>query len=417
MGKLTMSIKESNQLGILERLKKGEITQLAAAKQLGITDRQVRNKLKRFTREGAKGIVHKLRGKPSNNGFDPALKEQILKLIRDHYSDFGPTLATEYLLDRHGIKITRETLRSFMVKGGIWQVRKQRIHHHKWRERRACFGQLVLFDGSEHAWLEDRSPVSTLLLYIDDATSNILWGAFTNGESTRNVMLVSQEYFVRYGLPEEVYTDRGCVYKVNVHNPDNEQVTQFGRALAELNINLIHALSPQAKGRIERCFKTLQDRLIKELRFANISTLEEANHYLQNVYIPRHNTKFAVRARQENNAHRPIPDHLNDILCTKSVRILQNDFTMSYCNRIFQLHDQQQAFLKPKESITVLEHLDGTIKLSVRKISLNFDEISHKKILIKKPVNTDKRVNNRANASHPWRKGYQNLSDGHLRNY
>lgn len=408
MGYITMSIKESQQLGILQRLKNGEIMQKQAARELGLGPRQVRNKLKRFLINGAAAIVHRLRNRPSNNQFDFVIKKQVLELIAERYPDFGPTFAAEQLQRQHAISINAETLRNFMVKAGLWRVKKQGIKHRKWRERKAQFGQLVLFDGSPHLWLEDRGPYCTLLLYIDDATSCILAAAFAHGESTKNAMTISKEYFEHYGLPEGIYTDRGSVFKVSINNPDDDKITQFHRALTELNIKLIRARSPQAKGRVERCFQTLQDRLVKELRLANICSIKEANRYLKEIYIPNHNTKFGVSARQKGDTHCKEPANLSDILCIKTTRNLNQDFTVKYRNRLFQLLSAQQAVIRPKESITIQENLDGKIKLSIRGIWLNFDEIKQRPTKPKICKANDKIM--RPAAKHPWRDSYKNIA-------
>lgn len=407
MGQITMSIKECNQIGVLQQLKKGKIMLKQAARELGLSDRQIRNKLKRFLQGGELAIVHRLRGRPSNNQTEPTFKKQVLELIESKYRDFGPTFAAEQLQQNHDITINDETLRNLMIGASLWQVKKQRVRHRKWRERRAQFGQMAQFDGSLHLWLENRGPACTLLLYIDDATGTILAAAFVYGESTKNAMAVSKDYFTRYGLPEDIYTDRGGVYKVNINNPNDERITQFQRALTELNINLIHAHSPQAKGRIERCFKTLQDRLVKELRLANICSLDEANRYLQEIYIPRHNAQFAVVPRQAEDAHRRTKANFDDTLCIKTERVLNQDFTLQYRNRFFQLHAEQRAVIRPTESITIQENVDGKIKLSIRGIWLNFDEIKERPAKPQKISSVNNKIW-RPSPNHPWKKWVQN---------
>lgn len=404
MGQITMSIKESNQLSVLQQLKKGTISQVRAAHELGITTRQIRNKLQRFLQEGTRAIVHRLRGRPSNNQTDPSLKKEMLQLIKSNYSDFGPTLAAEQLRDCHGIAIHAETLRRFMIKSGLWHAKKQRPRHRKWRERKARLGDMVQFDGSPHNWLEDRGPRCTLLLFIDDATSRILWGIFCDGESYKNVMQVSKEYFTRYGLPLAIYTDKGGVFKVNINNEEDERITQFERALAEIRIEHIHARSPQAKGRVERCFETLQDRLIKGLRLADINTIQEANHYLQEIYIPKHNTLFAVNAKETGDSHRPVTINLDDVLCIKLKRFLHADFTVRYCNNLFQLENKQKVVLRPKDFINVRDHLNGTIEFELRGTKLNFTTIDRPSEKPKKICSKYKNKINRPASNHPWRK-------------
>jgi transposase InsO family protein len=404
MGQITMSIKESNQVSILENLKRGTITQVQAAEQMGITDRQIRNKLRRFLSGGISAIVHRLRGKPSNNRTDPALQKRTLALVKNNYKDFGPTLAAEMLQEQHGIVIHAETLRNLMIKGGLWHVKAKRPYHRQWRERRAQFGHMVQLDGSPHKWLEERGPAATLLLFIDDATSKILWASFVSGESYENIMSVTKEYFIRHGLPLELYTDRGRVFKVNIHNEENDRITQFGRALKELNIRHIHARSPQAKGRVERCFRTLQNRLIKKLRIAGINTLAEANRYLQEIYLPEHNAKFAVTARQEGDSHRTCTANLDNILCLKSMRVLNADFTLRYRSKLLQIHKNQKVVVRPKESIMVYDYFKDNIQLNVRGTWLEFHSIDQRPAKEPKIVERKEYVYHRVPANHPMRR-------------
>jgi len=404
---ITMSKKEYNSISIFEKLKNGEILQKSAAKQLGLTSRQVRNKYKRYISEGPKGLVHLTRGKASKRRLEEDLVNKIVELITSNYSDFGPTFAAEILEKNHGIKANKETLRKIMITGGIWKPKKRKRKQRVRRERRECFGELVQFDGSIHDWLENRGPNCTLLLYIDDATSTILWAKFCSGESTKNVMEVSKEYFERYGRPVSVYTDHGSVYKVNVGNKDGDKLTQFGRALKELDIELIHANSPEAKGRVERCFGTLQDRLIKELRLEGINNIADANRYLQTIFIPKHNKKRSVPPKCKDNLHKDIKGfNLDYSLCIREKRTLANDYTIQYKTRIFQLALQQKAVIRPKEIITVREHLNGQISLWIRGHNLNFYEIEKRVKTIKKAQHKY----NKPAKNHPWKRGHKTIT-------
>jgi len=406
MGNITMSRKEYNSISIFEKLKNGEILQKSAAKQLGITPRQVRNKYKRYILDGPKGLVHSTRGKPSKKRLKADLVSEIIELIASNYSDFGPTFAAEVLETNHSIKISKETLRKTMILAGIWKPKARKKKQRVRRERRDCVGELVQFDGSVHDWLEKRGPRCTLLLYIDDATSMILWAKFCSGENTKDVMEVSREYFESYGRPVSIYTDHGSVYKVNVGNEDGDKLTQFGRALKELDIELIYANSPEAKGRVERCFGTLQDRLVKELRMEGIDNIAEANRYLQKVFIPKHNKKRSVSPKCRDNLHRSIKGFsLNYSLCIREKRTLGNDYTIQYKRHIFQLTSQQKAVIRPKEIITVMEHLNGRVSLWIRGYSLNFYEIEERVKNIKKAQHKY----NKPAEDHPWKRSYKSI--------
>ncbi len=266
-----------------------------------------------------------------------------------------------------------------MMKYDIWNVKARKIKHRIRRPRKNCFGIMIQLDGSPHDWFEGRAPKCTLLAFIDDATSKVVWLEFAKSESLGGVMKASWNYFNAYGLPSSFYTDYGSVFSVNTNNPERDKITQFERAMKELDIEVIHARSPQAKGRVERLFKTLQDRLPKELRLRNISSREEANNFLREIYISEHTAKFAVEAADSTNVHRPINGiNLDTSLCIKERRILQNDFTITYQKRIFQLGAQQQTIIRPKETITIKKHLDGSITLSIRKVDLYFKEIKQR---------------------------------------
>jgi len=238
-------------------------------------------------------------------------------------------------------------------------------------------GLMIQLDGSPHDWFEGRGPCCTLLVFIDDATSQILWLEFVESESYQGVMNATKNYIQKYGCPHEFYVDFGKVFSVNLNNKERVKKTQWERALEELSIKVTHARSPQAKGRVERANKTLQDRLIKELRLAGISSIEAANRFFQEGdFIVRHNKKFAVPAAHSGDAHRPVCQYnLDDIFCLRYTRVLMNDFTILFNKRIFQLDRNQQAIIRPRDAITVTVHLNKTITLSIRSIKLCFNEI------------------------------------------
>jgi len=267
-----------------------------------------------------------------------------------------------------------------MIQENIWQRKPRRLKHRKRRERRIMIGLMVQLDGSPHDWFEGRGPYCTLLVFIDDATSKILWLEFVESESYQGVMQATKNYIQAHGRPHEFYVDHGSVFKVNLNNAERIKKTQWERALDELNINIIHAHSPQAKGRVERANQTLQDRLIKEMRLAGIASIEAANSFIkESNFIEYHNQRFAVPAAQLGNAHRSSKQYkLDDIFCLRDTRVLMNDYTIRFNNRIFQLNNQQKTIIRPKDDITVVTRLNGSISLRIRKITLIFQEIKER---------------------------------------
>lgn len=404
-----MSQKEVDQIGIFEKLQAKELKQGAAARVLGITTRQVRRKLRAYRQSGSISLAHSARGKPGNHQLSAELKTLAVGLVREKYPDFAPTFAAEKLLELHGVKIGKETLRGLMIEAGLWVPKVLRQGEvHQWRARRACRGELVQLDGSYHLWFEDRGELCCLLAFIDDATSEIVWAEFVKSESTESLMQATLHYLTKEGRPVSLYTDRGGVYKVNIHNEEGALTTQYERALSELSIGLIHARSPQAKGRVERLFGTLQDRLVKELRLAGISTMAEANIFLQQTYLPVHNTKFAVPPQETTDLHRSIAEYdLPAVLCVKETRVLQSDWCLSYQNRWLQLDKCQSTILAKREKITVSHYLDGSLHLSVRNIKLTFKELLTRPTKqVPKPHPKQPRVWLAPPANHPWRQPY-----------
>lgn len=371
-----MSKHEIDQISIFENLKERKIKQKVASKFLNLGLRQIQRKLKNYRQSGARGLIHGNRGKPSNRQLDPTLIVKALDLIENHYPDFAPTFASEKLEEIHGLVINRETLRIKMIEAGLWLSKRKKITHRAWRERKAHLGELVQFDGSPHAWLEDRAPKCTMLAFIDDATSNILHMELAREETTKDSMKATKSYLEKHGRPLEFYVDRGKVFKVNIHNPDDDKITQYRQSLNELNIKVVYARSPQAKGRIERLFGTLQDRLVKELRLRKINTIDEANSYITKEYIAKHNQKFAIEPREKQNLHRTVEGFdLDEIFTQKEERILTNDFTITYHHKWYQLVKKQPTLVFPKDTITILKYLDGNIKFKLRSVFLNLEPI------------------------------------------
>lgn len=377
MGNFIMSAKEIKQVSIFEQLQRKEISQKNAAILMGLSERQVRRKLKSFKSQGLVGLAHKNRGNIGKNRWDQKQEALAIELLRSDWVGFGPTFTAEKLQEYHGIKVSRETLRNAMIKHGLWAVNARKIQHRKRRERKACFGIMIQLDGSPHDWFEGRGQKCTLLVFIDDATSKIVWLEFAESESLEAVTQSTRNYFEYYGIPNLFYVDYGSVFSVNTNNPDREKITQYERMMKELGVKMIHARSPQAKGRVERSNKTHQDRLVKELRLRNISNIDEANVFLHEDYMERHNLKFAKAPADSTNVHRSAKNiNLDTIMCVKEERILNNDFTIVFNKRIFQLEEEQRTIIRPKNHITVNAHMNGAITLSIRKTELNFKELS-----------------------------------------
>lgn len=343
--RVLMSTKELRRLHVIQQVVERKLTQVYAAQLLGLSDRQIRRLVRRVRREGARGLVHRSRGRPSNRAIDRRTKARILRRYEVRYSDFGPTLAAEKLAERNGMTLSHETLRLWLLQAGITHFRRRRRPHRRWRERKAHRGELVQIDGSHHAWLEGRGPASVLMGYIDDATGTV-FARFYEYEGTLPALDSFTRYIRRHGIPLRVYVDRHTTYKSPGEPTLEEQLqgrgpqSQFERALAELGVEVLHAHSPQAKGRIERLFGTFQDRLIKELRLAAIATILAANRFLEG-YLPTYNRRFAVAAVGASDLHRPIPPgvDLQSVLCLKTWRALRNDCTVAYNGQLYQVYD------------------------------------------------------------------------------
>lgn len=415
MGNFIMSKKEREQIYIFNKLANKEISQVAAAQALNFSTRWVREKFKRFKQESDRGLVHKNRGRQSNKKWKKDHETTAIKLLQNEFKGFGPTFAAEKLLTLYGIKVSSETLRKAMIRNKIWFAKNYHPKHRVRRERSTCLGLMVQLDGSPHAWFEDRGSSCTLLVFIDDATSKLLWLEFANSEAYESVLPATHKYILKYGIPASFYVDYGGVFSVNNNNEERDKKTQFERACNELGIRVIHASSPQAKGRVERSNKTLQDRLVKEMRLRGISTIEAANQFAQKEFLEHHNMKFAIQAKEPQNAHKAaVGYNLNNIFCLKEKRIVQNDFTLTYNKQIFQLSKQQLAVVRPKDEVQIYEHFDGTITLWLRKIKLNFTKINMRPTKTIQEEQQSQIIHiYKSRSNHPWRKypactNYQN---------
>lgn len=342
MGWVMMSERELNRVEVLAQVDDGRLSVDNAANMLSVTRRQIFRLLKRYRQDGASAIRHKSRGRAPNNQFHKARRDYALAVIKEQYPDFGPTLAAEMLAEHHGFKVSRETVRKWMVEDGIWLSRKQRRQFHQPRLRRECFGELIQIDGSDHRWFEDRAPPCTLLVLIDDATSTLMELRFVKSESTFSYFEALESYLHVHGRPVAFYSDKHTVFRVAKEDAKGgARITQFGRALSELNIEILCANSSQAKGRVERANRTLQDRLVKELRIAGISDMEAGNAYLRG-FKERHNAKFAKAPAKPDNLHRALnvePDRLANVLCWRENRRVSQQLAFAYERKRIMLEE------------------------------------------------------------------------------
>jgi len=361
---LVMKQKELARVHIIQQNIKGQIKQIEAAELLGLSDRQVRRIVRRVEAEGSRGVIHRLRGRESRKRIRVEIRERVLGLCRSVYKGFGPVFASEKLAERDGIRVSDETLRKWLhAEGMMERTRKQRPHR-QWRERKRRFGEMVQLDGSHHAWLEDRGPVCVLMGYIDDATGK-KYGRFYEYEGTMPALDSLKRYIRRYGIPGSVYVDRHGTYQAKSRESIQEQLADkraqsaFEKAAERLEIKVIHAQSAPAKGRIERSFRTDQDRLVKELRLQNISTLAQANQFLEG-YWGRHNRRFSVAPVEAEDFHRPIGVGVNlgALLSVQTERAVRNDGTIAYGGRWYQLLERNVG-----KKVAVEERPEGKLRI------------------------------------------------------
>jgi len=367
MGDILMSEKEIYRYEILEKVKKRELELSKAAIFLGLGYRQTKRIWASYKKEGKKGLISKKRGKQSNRKMAQEKENKIIKLIHERYPDFGSTFAAEKLLEKHDIKVSKEKLRQLYIQEGLHRPRKkQQIRAYQRRTRRSQEGEMVQIDGSPHAWFEDRAPPCCLIISVDDATSKIKAARFEEQETTNGYFRLKKSYIEKHGLPLSLYSDRYGVFRVN-QGKNRTKKTQFARAMEELNIELICANSPQAKGRIERTFGTLQDRLVKELRLNHISTIEEANRFLSS-FLKDYNTRFGCCAAYPLDAHRILPQNinLNHILCRKETRKISKQLEVQYHNKILQIQAPERVRSLRGRQVVIMETLDGEILITFK---------------------------------------------------
>ena len=370
-----MSDKEIQRLAVLQDVRDQRITQVRAAELLNLSTRQITRLLQKFNQGGLAALSHASRGQPGHHHHDESLKSECLSIISEHLLGFGPTLAHEKLSSMFGLNIPVETVRRWMTANELWIPRSKRLKRpYQPRYNRDCFGELIQIDGSYHDWFEGRASKCCLLVYIDDATGKLLHLRFCEAETSFDYMLSTRAYIEQYGKPLAFYSDKHSVFRVNQKTCQDVQLTQFGRVLNELNIDIIFANSPQAKGRVERANRTLQDRLIKEMRLEGIGSVAEANAWLP-CFIEHFNQKFAKCARNPKNLHRPLTESttdLDDIFTWQEPRKVTKNLTITYDKCIYLLEPTPQNHKLVGQYILFLEYPDGTIAIMHEGRKLNY---------------------------------------------
>jgi hypothetical protein len=411
MGELRLSSKERIRLELLGRVKRKEITVVRAAELAGVSVRQMRRLWKRFGKKGDAGVVHRLRGRKSNNRMTDRVRSAVLKLYREKYHDFGPTFACEKLAG-DGHEVSPTTLTRLLKGAGLWEPRRRRGKHRSRRQRRSCIGQLVQMDGSEHDWFEGRGDRCVLMVMIDDATNKTL-ARFYRRENLDAAWDVFGRWADAYGLPRALYVDRAGIYRAE-REPTGEEllsgtkpVTQFGRAMVELGVELILAHSPQAKGRVERRNGLLQDRLVKEMRLRKIGSIEAANAYLDSDYLASLNTDYTVDPADPADGHRPIPAdvRLDEILCEQQQRTVGQDWCVRWDNGYLQIDKKHESLDLAGKRVLVKQKRDGTLLLEYQSSALTWAHVAERpeatKPQPKPPIKNNKKWT--PAASHPWR--------------
>ncbi len=411
-----MSKKELSRVEVMERIKAKSMTQKKGAEALGISVRQVRRLWKNYQEKGAAGLVNKSRGKPSNNRLSSETRQRAIDLLHSLYADFGPTFAHEKLVEKHDLKLSSGSVRQIMIRENLWTPRKvKKIVAHQMRERRACVGELVQIDGSPHRWFEDRSPACTLLVFIDDATGALGELRFVKSESFFSYAAAARAYIERHGKPVAFYSDKHGIFRVNQPSVGiGDGLTQFGRAMQELEIAIICANTPQAKGRVERVNLTLQDRLVKEMRLLGISSMEEGNAYLLE-FMDNFNRRFAVTPRSNHDAHRLLllKDHLAQILTWQETRIISKNLSIQFKNVVYQIQTDRPTYALRKAKVTVCLDADGKVAILYKGKELAYTifkkQAKQSEILSSKDLDrkVDKvRKQYKPAADHPWRTGF-----------
>jgi hypothetical protein len=411
-----MSAKELNRFEVMQRLCEKRMSQKEAGKILNLSTRQIKRLLKAYRQQGVAGLVSKHRGRKGNNRLSQDVKKRALNLLKTKYKGFGPTLAHEKLVEKDKLKLSDESVRKLMIAEDLWKPRRaKKVETHQLRERRACFGELIQIDGSPHDWFEGRAPACVLLVFIDDATGQLVQLLFVECESFFGYCQAAEGYFRQYGKPLAFYSDRHGIFRVNVPSTGSgESLTQFGRAMQELDIQIICANSPQAKGRVERVIQTLQDRLPKEMRLRGIANLIDGNAYLPE-FLQDFNQRFAVEARSSVNAHRLLTpkDDLARILTWQETRTLSKNLTLQFEKVVYQIQTHRPSYalrnaqvivcVNAQEDITIL-YKGKALPYSIYKQQTKQAEIVSTKQL--NQVLQEKRLPPKPAPDHPWRRGF-----------
>ena len=371
---VTMSYREREHLKVIGRIEAGELTVAEAAESIHLTERQMYRLLRRYRQEGDRALIHRLRGRPSNLAYAGEIRTKAMRLYREQYSDYGPTLFAEKLEFYHDLKISRQTATRWLIQESLWAGSRKKRPHRKKRQRRDCIGSLIQFDGSDHDWFEGRAPQCCLLVAIDDASGRVML-RFAPTEDSFQVLSFWRDYIERSGIPAEVYTDRHSVY-CDPNNP--KHLTPFGHALQRLAVRRIYAHSPQAKGRVERSNRTHQDRLIKYLREQNVSSIDEANRLLESFFIGDHNRRFA-HTQGLTDIHRPAAGiDLNNLFCLEDIRQVHNDWTITLNAQFIQLLRSDAPLPPPRSNVILRRWLDGSLHIFWNEHELNFSKIPAK---------------------------------------
>jgi transposase len=421
-----MNSKEMNRLEVMQKLAERGMNQKKAAKELGISPRQVKRLWKRYREKGAVGLVSQQRGKASHNHLAEATERAVVDLLHSRYADFGPTLAQEKLVEKDGLEISVSSVRKIMIVEELWKAKKARkVQAYQMRERRSCFGELVQIDGSPYDWFEGRAPKCTLLVFIDDATGKLVQLLFVESESFFSYCQAAEGYFTRCGKPGAFYSDKHGIFRVNQPTRGKtDALTQFGRAMQELHIQIICANTPQAKGRVERANQTLQDRLPKELRLRNISDWEAGNAFLPE-FIDDFNHRFAVQPKSSYDAHRPLSkaDDLAYILTWREARTLSNNLTLQFHNIVYQIQFDRPSYTMRKAPVTISLDVHQNVSILYKGKSLPFTtyhkQAKQSEVIPAKHIDSILKYQHKGTIpapNHPWRKypNKQNVPKGDI---
>ena len=409
-GELRMSQEDRQRLDIMCRIGRGELKLVDGAKLLEISYRQMRRIGQRYRKEGASGLLHRLRGQPSNRANKTETRTKILSLLENQYSGFGPTLASEMLEENHGLMIHRETVRRYLIQAKLaYKTRRPRPHRHH-RERKAHFGEMIQMDGSHHPWRGDKAGLWCLMNMVDDATG-MTYAQFDTDETSEIAMKTLLGWIQKYGIPQSIYVDRKTVFRSPKEVSIEEQLegveprSQFGKVCQRLGIKLIYANSPQAKGRVERNHGVQQDRLVKAIKLHEITAINEANLYLRKTYLPKFNRKFAKLPTEPANYHQAISKgvSLKRMICFEETRKIANDWTIRYENRIFQLKQSSRSLPKARATVHLFRHLDGSIRIEYQNKQIPFVEIKEKPEMKQPKNHVDATRSWKPAPNHPWR--------------